>query len=169
MKLQTPLHTTPALLLMLAVGCQSQSGVNDTANTDTNESLSGRSSEAAITSAQATGQPGSYTFSVTIESSDTGCEQYADWWEVLSPDGKLIYRRILAHSHVDEQPFTRSGGPVTVAIDDEVIVRAHMNNSGYGEQVFRGTVSQGFNLETLNREFASELALTEPLPTDCAF
>ena len=40
-------------------------------------------SAAAVTAVTATGAPGTYTFSVTVESPDTGCAQYADWWEVL--------------------------------------------------------------------------------------
>ena len=79
------------------------------------------------------GDPGSYTFSVTVESPDTGCGQYADWWEVVSPEGRLIYRRVLLHSHVDEQPFTRSGGPVDVQPSETVIVQAHMNGADTGE------------------------------------
>ena len=67
-----------------------------------------------ITAVECAGQPNNYTLSVTIESPDTGCDQYADWWEVFYPDGTLIYRRILGHSHVTEQPFTRSGGVVNV-------------------------------------------------------
>ena len=63
------------------------------------------------------GSAQSYTFSVTLRSSDTGCDHYADWWEVLSSDGELIYRRVLLHSHVDEQPFTRSGTLIDVQED----------------------------------------------------
>ena len=63
------------------------------------------------------GQPGAYSFSVTVSSPDTGCEQYADWWEVVTEDGQLLYRRVLLHSHVAEQPFTRSGGPVDVTAE----------------------------------------------------
>lgn len=45
----------------------------------------------------------------------------------MSTDGKLLYRRVLLHSHVDEQPFTRSGGPVPIQTDSVVWVRAHMD------------------------------------------
>lgn len=124
---------------------------------------------AKVTAVSVSGNSGSYTFNVTIESPDTDCDQYADWWEVFSPDGELLYRRILAHSHVDEQPFTRSGGPVPITENAEVIVRAHMNNLSYGTQVFRGTVSNGFQVDSLSADFAIQLEATEPLPTNCAF
>ena len=65
-------------------------------------------------SVDVTGEENAYTFSIGILSPDTGCDQYADWWEIVSLDGDLIYRRILAHSHVNEQPFVRSGGPVAI-------------------------------------------------------
>ena len=130
----------------------------------------GAESESAIvTSVSINGDPANYIFSVTIESPDTGCQQYADWWEVLRPDGSLVYRRILAHSHVDEQPFTRSGGPVGVAANEEIVVRAHLNNSGYGEQVFRGNIEQGLKMDTLDSLFSVELESTDPLPETCAF
>ena len=47
-------------------------------------------------------------FDVTVASADTGWEKYADLWEVRAPDGTVLGSRILAHPHVDEQPFTRS-------------------------------------------------------------
>lgn len=115
------------------------------------------------------GEPGDYTFAITIESPDTGCEQYANWWEVVTPEGNLIYRRILAHSHVDEQPFERSGSPVAVQPDQTVIVRAHMHSSGYGSQALQGSVENGFESVTLSPEFAADLATADPRPQDCAF
>ena len=59
-------------------------------------------------------------FPSIVASPDTGCDQYANWWEVITEDGALIYRRILGHSHVNEQPFIRSG--VGVVIDENQVV-----------------------------------------------
>lgn len=116
-----------------------------------------------------TGTTDNYTFSVTLKSPDTGCEQYANWWEVISPEGDLIYRRILGHSHVDEQPFTRSGGPVRISEDREVIIRAHMNNAGYGGKALKGSVAVGFKPVELAGNFANDLEKVDPLPSDCSF
>jgi len=125
--------------------------------------------EAEVTDVSISGDENSYTFNVTIKSPDTGCDQYADWWEIFDLDGELIYRRILAHSHVDEQPFTRSGGPVEIDKDTEVFVRAHMNNSGYSSKVFRGSVNNDFIAADLDIEFAESLEETAPLPSGCDF
>lgn len=122
-----------------------------------------------VISVTSRGEPGSYSFSVTIESPDTGCGQYADWWEVISSDGKLLYRRILLHSHVGEQPFTRSGGSVDIQADDIVSVRAHMNTSGYSGIALRGSVAGGFETEVAASEFAPELEGARPQPDDCDF
>gem|GEM_PF-396450 len=124
---------------------------------------------AKVVGVSANGQSGAYTFSVTVQSPDTGCDQYVDWWEVLDQDGTLLYRRVLAHSHVGEQPFTRSGGPVTISQAQTVIVRAHMNTSGYGRQAMQGNVASGFEALTLPPGFADEAQAQEPLPTSCAF
>ncbi|HFE46716.1 MAG TPA: hypothetical protein ENJ18_14670 [Nannocystis exedens] len=110
------------------------------------------------------------SFGIEVRSPDLGCSQYADWWEVVTPEGALIYRRILAHSHVDEQPFVRSGGPVQVGADDEVIVRAHMNPGGYGGQALRGSVGSGFSPDaSISATFAAGLAGEPPQPNGCAF
>ena len=125
--------------------------------------------QASVTAVSCTGQPNNYTLQVTIASPDTGCDQYADWWEVLTPDSTLIYRRILTHSHVDEQPFMRSGGIVNVSADEFIYVRAHMNNLSYGSVVFSGTIRDSLRPDTLDPGYALSLELTAPLPSGCAF
>ena len=124
---------------------------------------------AAVRAVQVSGADSAYTFEVTVESPDTGCEQYADWWEVVSLEGELLYRRVLLHSHVNEQPFTRTGGPVPVAADQIVWVRAHMQPGGYGGQAWRGSVQDGFEPADLAPNFAASLANQAPQPTSCAF
>ncbi len=124
---------------------------------------------AQVLEVEAKGKPGAYNFAVTISSPDTGCDLYANWWEVINEEGELLYRRILAHSHVDEQPFTRSGGSIPLEANQVAIVRVHMHPTGYSTQVQKGTVKNGFKAVTLEPEFALELAQQEPLPTGCAF
>ena len=125
--------------------------------------------EARVLEVTASPSSRGYTFSVTIASPDTGCDRYADWWEVATPEGELLYRRVLLHSHVSEQPFTRSGGPVEIAGDRPVIIRTHMHPGGYSVNAFSGTVDTGFTATTLDTDFAPELATQAPLPTSCAF
>lgn len=120
----------------------------------------------------ATGEPRSYDFAVGLASADTGCDQYANWWEVVGLDGILIYRRILTHSHISEQPFIRSGGPVTVGAETEVWVRAHMHIEGssgsYSGIAFKGSAAAGFQAAEPVAGFGAELASQEPLPQGCA-
>ncbi|MEM9143024.1 MAG: hypothetical protein AAGA86_08560 [Bacteroidota bacterium] len=122
-----------------------------------------------VTSVSVSGNANEYTFSVTLASPDTGCDQYADWWEVIDGEGNLVYRRILAHSHVNEQPFTRSGGPVRIGAATQVYVRGHMNNSGYSDQVWIGSAEGGFTAGELDTDFAQELEDADPLPSGCTF
>jgi hypothetical protein len=124
---------------------------------------------ANVLSVQVTGNPGKYRFEVKVDSPDTGCEQFADWWEVINGDGQLLYRRILLHSHVDEQPFVRSGGPVEISPDEVVFVRAHMNTTGYGGQVMKGAVQAGFEPVEVEAGFGSDPERIPPQPEDCAF
>lgn len=128
---------------------------------------------ADVVSVRATGEPGAYTLFVTLSSADLGCEQYADWWEVVDADGALVYRRVLTHSHVDEQPFERSGGPVALGADDEVIVRGHLHatdgGGGYVGQVLRGSVAGGFDPWEPPGGFGADLAAAPPLPEGCRF
>lgn len=126
-------------------------------------------STAKVTEVSATGEANSYTFAVTVSSPDTGCDQYADWWEVVTPEGELVYRRVLLHSHVDEQPFRRTGGTVAVQPQQEIIVRVHMSSTGYSPLAQQGSVASGFTTVTLATDFADNLATVEPLPENCAF
>lgn len=67
-----------------------------------------------------------YSFTVTVRHDDAGWDHYADQWQVLGPDGTMLATRILAHPHVDEQPFTRSLDGVTIREGiSRVRVRAH--------------------------------------------
>lgn len=135
---------------------------------------------ANVMAVAASGSDGSYTFNVTVESADIDCSQYANWWEVLSEDGALVYRRILDHSHTDANgtsdpdapgnTFTRSGGPVPVAESDVVVVRAHMSVGGYNGRVMRGSVGDGFaEAPDLGSDFAAGVETEDPQPTSCEF
>lgn len=125
--------------------------------------------QAAVIAIDISGNPGEYRFAVTVHSPDEGCNRYADWWEVLSPQGSLLYRRVLLHSHVDEQPFTRSGGPVPIEHNSVVLVRVHMHPSGYSSLAMKGSPQGGFEQVELNLEFGADLSEVPPLPEDCAF
>ena len=124
---------------------------------------------AEVTDVSVAGEQHAYTFNVTISSPDTGCDTYVDWWEVVTPEGEVVYRQTLLHSHVDEQPFTRPGGPVTIEASADVIVRAHMNTTGYSEAAMRGSVSGGFTHTNLEPGFAADVESLAPQALECAF
>jgi len=125
--------------------------------------------QANVTAITTQGKSEAYSFAVTLESTETGCAQYADWWEVLSEKGELLYRRILVHSHPNTQPFTRSGGSIAININDTVYVRAHMNKEGYVGTVMKGSVSKGFKVVTDLPTFSENLERQSPLPQGCLF
>lgn len=109
-----------------------------------------------------------FKFGVKLKSEETGCEQYADWWEILNEKGELIYRRILVHSHPDTQPFTRWGSLVKIDKNDLLYIRAHMN-FGYSGNVFSGTVAKGFK-ETQNfPDFNTSIETQSPQPQGCLY
>jgi hypothetical protein len=151
------------LLAFLLCGCMERSGEVSPAPEGP------ASARADLVSVEALGGPRFYRLKVTISSPDTGCNQYANWWEVVSADGDLLYRRILRHSHVDEQPFARIGGPLELQPDQVVWIRAHMHPGGYGGKAARGSIASGFVVAELNRDFAAEVAEQPPLPEGCAY
>lgn len=80
---------------------------------------------------------GSWCFGVSVRHDDQGWEHYADGWQVFDLDGKPISFRLLAHPHVNEQPFTRSQCNIDIPAGvSQVIVRAKCNKHGYGGKPF---------------------------------
>ena len=63
-----------------------------------------------------------WTFNVTLEHRDTGWEHYADGWGVYLPDGTELGYRLLAHPHLNEQPFTRSLSGVKIPKGEPVVI-----------------------------------------------
>jgi len=135
---------------------------------------------ADVTAVVARATEGGYVFAVSVMSADIDCTQYADFWEVVAEDGTLRYRRILEHSHTDENgttdagapgnTFTREGGPVPVAGDEVVVVRAHLSNGGYHGRAMRGSALAGFlPAPDVGDDFAPELEAIDPQPGECLF
>jgi hypothetical protein len=84
----------------------------------------------------------SWTFSVTLSHGDIGWDDYADGWEVLTEDGDSLGVRVLAHPHVNEQPFTRSLGGVSIPEGTtKVFIRARTNTDGWGEDLYEVDLS----------------------------
>lgn len=92
-------------------------------------------SDVEIVNVTASESGGAWRFDVTLRHADTGWDHYADGWEVLTPDGTSLGLRVLAHPHVNEQPFTRSlGGVVIPEGMTEVVIRARDNVDGWTAQ-----------------------------------
>ena len=79
-----------------------------------------------VVSVQATNQGDIWTFNVTLRHADEGWDHYADGWRVLDANGVELGYRLLAHPHVNEQPFTRglSGVQIPEGLT-HVIIRPH--------------------------------------------
>lgn len=78
-------------------------------------------------------QGNSYYFAVTVQHDDTGWQHYADKWDVVTPEGKVLATRTLYHPHISEQPFTRSLSGVEIGAGvRSVVIRAHDLVHGYG-------------------------------------
>ena len=102
------------LVAVLVLASCASAGETDatTSTVDTTTSTVGGCAD--VVEAEITPSGGTYRVSATIRSADTGWEKYADAWVVRAPDGTVLGTRVLAHPHVDEQPFTRSLGDVDI-------------------------------------------------------
>lgn len=76
---------------------------------------------------------GTFRIEVTVRHADTGWEHFADRWDVLAPDGKVLGTRVLLHPHESEQPFTRDLDGVRVPPGiRSVVIRVHDKVHGWG-------------------------------------
>lgn len=79
---------------------------------------------------------GLWRFDVTLSHGDTGWDDYADGWRILDGQGNELGLRVLAHPHVNEQPFTRSLSSVRIPDGvTEVRVQARDNVGGWGGEM----------------------------------
>ena len=102
---------------------------------------------------------GTWTFHVTVHHPDAGWDDYADGWDVLSPDGTVLkpdpdspFTRLLLHPHVNEQPFTRSQSDIVIPPGvTQVRIQAHDLIDGYGgrEVLVDLTVPSGPDFEVI--------------------
>ena len=124
-------------------------------------------------------EDGTWTFHVTVRSPDVGWDDYADGWDVLTPEGEALKRnpddpftRLLLHPHVDEQPFSRSQSGLVIPENvTQVRVRAHQKPRGFGgrEVVVDLTKSSGPDFEVERRtpvesQAVPPVAYTYPRP-----
>jgi hypothetical protein len=78
---------------------------------------------------------GSYTFKVTLLHSDSGWDDYANAWRVKDMNGNTLGERVLAHPHVNEQPFTRSLSGVKIPDGvKSVVIEAHDTVTGWAAE-----------------------------------
>lgn len=62
-----------------------------------------------------------WRFSVTLKHDDKGWDHYANEWQIIAPDNKILGTRTLYHPHVNEQPFTRSLDGVKISSDIKTV------------------------------------------------
>ncbi len=78
-----------------------------------------------------------WRFDVTLSHGDTGWDDYADGWRVVTADGTVLGTRKLLHPHELEQPFTRSLSGVAIPNGvREVFVEARTSVEGWGDLRF---------------------------------
>ncbi len=93
--------------------------------------------DATIEAAEARASGDAWSFSVTLRHGDTGWDDYADGWRVVTEDGEELGLRVLYHPHVEEQPFTRYLGGVAIPDGVETVyIEARTNADGWGAARF---------------------------------
>lgn len=78
-----------------------------------------------------------WRFDVILSHPDTGWDHYADGWRVLDMQGNELGLRVLAHPHVQEQPFTRSlSGVVIPTGTTQVQIQARCLVDGWADALY---------------------------------
>jgi len=80
------------------------------------------SGEVSIVFAKFKQRDAGWQVDVTLKHADTGWDHYANAWRIIDESGKELARRVLAHPHVDEQPFTRSLYSVKIPEKTAVVI-----------------------------------------------
>lgn len=83
-----------------------------------------------------------WNVSVTLKHADSSWDHYADDWRIVDTGGKIIADRVLAHPHIDEQPFTRSQGQIRLPTSDMIYIEAHDKRHGWAPQRLPVDMSQ---------------------------
>jgi hypothetical protein len=60
-------------------------------------------------------------FAVTLKHADEGWKHYANEWQVLAPDSKILATRTLYDPHVNAQPFTRNISGVDIPANMKIV------------------------------------------------
>jgi hypothetical protein len=99
-----------------------------------------RQADADVIYVQAVFDGQKWTFHVKVSHPDTGWDDYANGWDVVTSDRIVLkinesdpFTRLLLHPHETEQPFTRSQSGIIIPEGTSVVrVRAHDLVDGFG-------------------------------------
>lgn len=87
---------------------------------------------ASVVGAQATNDGDTWTFALTVRSDDISATEFGDSWELRTLDGDVLATRVLAHEHINEQPFTRSMSGIVIPEGITTVLGvAHHSVGGY--------------------------------------
>lgn len=99
--------------------------------------------EVEIVQARFTQRGDAWHVSTTLRHADTGWEQYADAWRVVTSEGDVLGTRILYHPHEEEQPFTRSLSGVKIPNEINIVyVEARCKTHGWSKHRVRVDLRQ---------------------------
>ena len=109
------------LIIVMLVPVLSACGVVGALMFNSDDSVTGQGNADVVNVRAVESANGSWTFHVSVAHPDTGWEDYADGWDVVTSDGTVLkpdpnspFTRLLLHPHETEQPFTRSQSNIVI-------------------------------------------------------